>query len=297
MTAVVAVGAATYDAIAVVAHHPRPDERLLASTVRFAGGGPAATAAVAAVRLGLPVAFVGVVGDDPEGRSVLDGLRGAGVDTAGMRVRPDRSTQSSVIVCAEDEATRVICTRAVAPLELDDAAVALVRGADWVHVDHLGWPATAAALAGVPAGERPRIVVDAGNPVPADLCDPADATLYVPTMERLRAQFGGPDPASALAACPAATVVATAGGGGAFCRGPDGTVHHAPGFAVPDLVSTLGAGDVFHGALLAAVVREMPLPDALRYANAVAALSCRGVDGREAIPTDDAVTLFLKENP
>jgi sulfofructose kinase len=205
-----------------------------------------------------------------------------------------------VIVGAAGAATRVICTRAVPPLELDEAAAALVRGADWVHVDHLGWPAVVAALAGVPVRQRPRVVVDAGNPVPADradLCDPADVAVYAPTLERLHAQYGGPDAASALAACPAPTVVATAGGAGAFGRGPDAAVHHAPGFSVPDLVSTLGAGDVFHGALLAAVVRALPLPAALRYANAVAALSCRGVDGREAIPSDDAVTHFLKENP
>jgi len=50
-------------------------------------------------------------------------------------------------------------------------------------------------------------------------------------------------------------------------------------------VSTLGAGDVFHGALLACFVRGLELRDALRHANACAALSCRALDGRSAIPT------------
>jgi sugar/nucleoside kinase (ribokinase family) len=58
----------------------------------------------------------------------------------------------------------------------------------------------------------------------------------------------------------------------------------APAFPV-DVVSTLGAGDVFHGALLAQLVRDVPLPDAL--ANACAALSCRALDGRSAIPTGE----------
>jgi sugar/nucleoside kinase (ribokinase family) len=52
-----------------------------------------------------------------------------------------------------------------------------------------------------------------------------------------------------------------------------------------DVLSTLGAGDVFHGALLAAVVRGLALPACLSYANVVAALSCHGLDGRTAIPT------------
>jgi sugar/nucleoside kinase (ribokinase family) len=52
-----------------------------------------------------------------------------------------------------------------------------------------------------------------------------------------------------------------------------------------DAVSTLGAGDVFHGALLAWLLRDAPLDEALRAANAAAALSCRALDGRSAIPT------------
>jgi bifunctional ADP-heptose synthase (sugar kinase/adenylyltransferase) len=64
------------------------------------------------------------------------------------------------------------------------------------------------------------------------------------------------------------------------------------GHAGIDVRGTLGAGDVFHGALVAALVREMPLPEALAYANAAAALSCRGLDGRSGIP-DDAETRAL----
>jgi sugar/nucleoside kinase (ribokinase family) len=52
-------------------------------------------------------------------------------------------------------------------------------------------------------------------------------------------------------------------------------------------VSTLGAGDVFHGALVAFLARGAPLRDALEGANRAAALSCRALDGRSAIPTLD----------
>ena len=57
-----------------------------------------------------------------------------------------------------------------------------------------------------------------------------------------------------------------------------------------DPVSTLGAGDVFHAALPAALVDEKPLPEALAFANAAAAVSCRALDGRSAIPTPEEVT-------
>jgi sugar/nucleoside kinase (ribokinase family) len=57
------------------------------------------------------------------------------------------------------------------------------------------------------------------------------------------------------------------------------------GFNVDSVVSTLGAGDAFHGALLAQLVADVPLRDALAVANEIAALSCRALDGRSAIPT------------
>ena len=69
---------ATFDAIALVDGFPAPDDRVVASEVAYAGGGPAATAAVAASRLGVRTAFVGTVGDDANGRAILDGVRRRG---------------------------------------------------------------------------------------------------------------------------------------------------------------------------------------------------------------------------
>jgi sugar/nucleoside kinase (ribokinase family) len=60
-----------------------------------------------------------------------------------------------------------------------------------------------------------------------------------------------------------------------------------------DVASTLGAGDVFHGALLASLADERSLAEALRRANATAALSCRGLDGRSGIPTAPELERFL----
>jgi sugar/nucleoside kinase (ribokinase family) len=64
----------------------------------------------------------------------------------------------------------------------------------------------------------------------------------------------------------------------------DGRRIEVPGLHIAP-VSTLGAGDVFRGALLAQLMRNVPLADALTLANACAALSCRALDGRSAIPT------------
>jgi sulfofructose kinase len=284
---VIFVGAATLDAIALVASFPHPDERVVALDVTYAGGGPAATAAVAAARLGIDgVAFVGAVGDDEDGERVVAGLSAEGVDTSGVRrVRPAR-TGASVVVVDRGRGTRAICNRPAPPLELDTDQQRVLSGAAWLHVDHVGWRAVADPIRLTNVG-RPRVSVDAGNPIPGFM--PKGVDLYVPTVQTLLRVFGDRSPDDLLDAAlaeGARAVVATRGDAGSIAATSGGERCSAPGYPV-EVVSTLGAGDVFHGALLAATIRGYALPDCLAYANAVAALSCRGLDGRSAIPTHD----------
>lgn len=77
---VACVGVATHDANALVPRFPGANERIVAEALVHAGGGPAATAAVACTRLGVPAAFVGAVGDDDLGDLIVAGLRREGVD-------------------------------------------------------------------------------------------------------------------------------------------------------------------------------------------------------------------------
>lgn len=290
---VVFLGVATLDTIALVDHAPAPDERVVAEELVHAGGGPAATAAVAAARLGLAgVHFVGAVGDDEDGERLLDGLRAEGVDVSGVTRVSGAPTGASVVVVDRGRGTRAICTRPVPALHLDPAGAGarLLADAAWVHVDQLGWPALGRLRGQLPVGAR--VSVDCGNPVPG--YRPAGVALDVPTEESLLARYAVADLDEALSralADGAQRVVATRGGRGSVARTAAGERAEVPG-ARTQVLSTLGAGDVFHGALLTATVRAEPLARSLAYANAVAALSCRGLDGRSRIPThDEAVAL------
>jgi sugar/nucleoside kinase (ribokinase family) len=111
-------------------------------------------------------------------------------------------------------------------------------------------------------------------------------------------RFGSNDPVTAGRAAIAAaarTVVATAGAGGSFGVTAETSVS-APALPVRP-VSSLGAGDVFHGASLAALELGRELPEAIRFANVTAALSRRGIDGRSGIPTRDEVENALSDLP
>src|SRR5690606_1669142 len=90
------VGVATEDAIAVVDRYPGSDERVVSSAMTFGGGGPAATAAVAAARLGIRAAVVAAVGDDEAGARVRERLADEGVDVSGVVTVPGAATSRSM---------------------------------------------------------------------------------------------------------------------------------------------------------------------------------------------------------
>lgn len=274
MSEVVCVGLATLDAIFALPRHPGPDDRVVASELAVAGGGPAATAAVALGRLGVGVSFVGAVGDDDAGDEIRSGLEREGVDVRDLVVVPGaRSPRSSILVAGAGRAI-VHFPGTVPPLAPGDAAVERMRAAEWVHVDHAGYAA-------VPRDVR--LSIDGGNPIPG--LDLDGVALYGPTDAALERDFGSPDAALAAGA---ELVVVTKGAQGCAAYSRDGAVE-AAATPLDEPVSTLGAGDVFHGALLAAFVRELPLGEALALANRAAALSCRALDGRSAIPTCEEV--------
>lgn len=288
---VVCVGALNLDTIVLAERPPLDDERLTADRFFTAGGGPAATAAVALSRLGARVAFCGVVGDDAEGRRSRDLLEQEGVDVQRVRVDARARTACAVVIVSRSTGNRSIITT-VAPRP--QPAEVPVGDAEWVHVDQTGYRATVDAMS-ARSSQRlslPRLSVDGGNEIP-DL-RLAGVTLYAPTVAALRRRFKGIDTRTAINEAlreGALLVVATDGSRGSYAATAGGTEQIG---AYPvSVASTLGAGDVFHGALLAGLLDGRTPASAAGFAAAAAALACRGVDGRSSIPTREELDRFL----
>lgn len=289
---VVSIGVANHDVIAAVRDPVLPDGRILASEIVEGGGGNAATAAVTLARLGVRTAFVGRVGEDPTGDSIRLRLEREGVDTSGVqRIAGGRSPSSVVLVNLETAERSIIACPAVgAAVVLTDAELRMCAAAEWIHVDQVGYAAVAQIRE---AGIKVPVSLDAGNPIPGLTLSGID--LFAPTRSALLRIMGTDEVEEAirlaLDAGPSMVAV-TCGSDGSFAVTRTERAHH-PGFNIPGIVSTLGAGDVFHGALLAAIIRGLSLGAALRYANAAAALSCRALDARSAIPSEAELGDFL----
>lgn len=278
---ILCVGTVTLDLLLVTDTVPAEDTRVEASDVSLAGGGNSANSAVAIARLGLPVEFCGTIGDDRAGELVLGELEAAGVGTSLVVRQPGGITAQSAVIVSSVTGARTIITHPAPP------PPPIPRGFSITHLDKAGWR-------GVPTGglTGTRVSVDDGNRIP-DL-DVSLLEWYVPTAIVLRERFGTTDPvegARRARAAGARTVVATDGANGSFGLDDSG-LHFAPALPITPY-STLGAGDVFHGALLAGIALGRPLVDAMAFANVTAALSCRALDGRTGIPGIEEVDSTL----
>ena len=260
------------------------------------GGGLVATALVAAARLGARAEIRTWIGDDPEGDLVLSGLEQEGIDASGIVVVPGAVTAVSFIHVTEGTGERTIFhRRGPAPTKAQMDAASRIEGAyDAVLVDAT-WPKASLALA--------RNARKAGVPVVADFCPQlalralagvVDALIVPRTCaEQLSPNSDWADRLGALRELGPSLVVITAGADGCYYLNHD-RAEHFPAFRT-EVTDTTGAGDVFHGAFAYGLAARLPLRECVALASATAALSCRALGGRRAIPTYQQVAQFLRE--
>jgi len=294
MTRIACVGITVLDRIWYLSDLPKEGGKYVANNYTEVGGGPAATAAVAAAKLGAEVDFIGRVGDDDTGNRLLAELESLGVNTCYTRVfEGARSSQSAVLVDASGE-------RIIANYPSPD----LPASADWLQdIDFSQWDVVLADVrwhdgakqAFTLARQQGVTTVLDADITPQDIAELVTlsdhAAFSAPGLQRLTHMT---DPEDALKKAKTLTnghVYVTHGKEGCYWL-DQGRLSHQPGFSI-QVVDTTGAGDVFHGALAVALAQNEPVADAVRFASAVAALKCTRPGGRAGIPDCDQTRSFL----
>jgi sulfofructose kinase len=295
MTTVACVGVAVLDLVFATTELPRGPGKHFATELREVGGGPAANAAVTVAALGGRAKLIGCIGDDARGERIIADLQGYGVDTTGLRRIPGLSSPlSAIFVDSAGERTIVNHTDAdlliaEGPIRPEDTADANAVLADvrW----HAGARAAlqAATVTGIPA------ILDFDVHTSTD----AEGLLGIAShivfsAPALAGVTGTNEPAEGLRRVRGRTsswVAVTAGADGAYWL-EGSQVHYFPAFPV-DVVDTLGAGDVFHGAFALGLGSGTDEAGAIRMASAAAAIKCTRFGGRAGIPSRSEVEAHL----
>ena len=294
---VLCCGIATQDFVFAMDEMPRRAEKYRARDLAVVGGGIAANAAVAVVRLGGRASLACRLGDDPVGRDIVAELETAGVDFALARRFPaHRSSLSAVLVDAHGE--RIVINHA--DDTLPDAADWLP--AIWPHgigavMADTRWETGAKHLLGLARASGHAGVLDADR-APRDPALLQVASHIALAAQAVREMTGRDDPRIGLQELAGRTtswLAVTDGGRGVYFTQPGG-IAHQPAFPVA-AVDTLGAGDVFHGALALALAEGQPESGAVRFASAAAAIKCTRFGGRAGAPTRTEVNTLLDLDP
>ncbi len=296
------VGSSNTDMIIRLPRLPKPGETLLGGEFLTAAGGKGANQAVGAARAGGRVRFIGSVGRDSFGDAALAGLVRLGIDVRNVRRDPKAPSGVALIfVAADGENCIAVAGGANARLTPADVrkAASLIRSAGLLVVQLETPVATVQAAADIAARAGVRVIL---NPAPAQpLPDALLRKISIITPNETEAEvltgIAVTDDAAAARACAALrargvdTAIITLGARGAFVAGP-GHATRVPGFKVRP-VDTTAAGDMFNGALAVALAEGRSLTDAVRFANAAAALSVTRPGAQPSAPSRAKILALL----
>ena len=299
MRDIVGIGAAVFDTLITLPQYPTEDTKLRAEGTKSVGGGPAATGIVAAAKLGESTGFIGVLSSDAGGQYLLKDFEKYGVDTSTIDVQDGYRSFSSCIWLSRASTSRtcVFDKGDLPPLKLNDRQKQAIREAKVLMVD--GNELSAAVEAAKIARESGTLVLyDAGGLYAGieELLPYVD--ILIPSEEYALGITGEKTAEKAaerlMEKYHPKMIAVTQGkrGGILLC---DGTLTAYPIYDTP-VVDSNGAGDVFHGAFAAALVKGYSYLRACHYSSAVSGLKCTGVGARESVPTHEETLAFLRRN-
>lgn len=286
---VVGIGENSVDFVNILPSYPQPhgpSAKMRIRERRVFCGGQMATAMCACASLGLRAKYVGVTGNDDNGRRIRAELQSRHVEISDVVVR-DADNRFAVILVDETTGDRMVLWDRDDRLRLQESELPVdaLASATVVHVDDVDDEVAirAAGLARA-AGAWVTSDIDRLTPRTEQLAASVTHAIFaehvpkhlsgIDDMERalrkLRRTFDN-------------VLVVTLGEHGAMALEGD-TFHHEPAFQVA-AVDTTGAGDVFRGGFIYALVNGLPIDEALRTGNAAAAVACTRLGALNGVPT------------
>jgi 2-dehydro-3-deoxygluconokinase len=288
----------------------QPDGRYLAGF-----GGDTLNVAIAARRLGSSAAYVTRLGADIFADEIRDLMTREGIDQSGIVA--DAEAPTGLYFVTHGPEGHVFTYRrkgsAASLMTPADLKPELIAGARFFHASGISQAISASAAETVAAAMamaraagvsvsydtnfRPRLwTAEAARPVIEAAA--RQASILKTSAEDCAALLGLSSPsdiARHFLGLGAGVVIVTLGRDGVFLATPEGSAHVA-GLAVAAVDAT-GAGDAFTGALLSERARGLPFAEAVRFANAAAALSTLGYGAIAPLPARAAVEAALRNGP
>lgn len=284
MIKVLAIGIAVLDDIFVL-HEPLvPGVKHRTPELKSVLGGNAANAAMAVTHLGGKASLIARLGDDFAEATIRTLIREQGIDTDFVRAIPGRrSSRSSIIIEPGGDRTVINFADPDMPDAPDWLPAVLPPDARAVTGD-TRWETGSRRLFELARAKGIPAIFDGDRQLmDANLLDLATHVGF--SAQGLKEMSGTDDLGEGLrriAGRHTAFLAVTNGENGVYAL-EDGKIRHYPAFPVK-AVDTLGAGDVWHGALAYALGAKMPVERAIPFASAASAIKCTRIGGGSGAP-------------
>jgi len=301
---IVVVGSANTDMVIQVHHLPEPGETVLGGNYIQSQGGKGANQAVAASRLGADVTFIARLGRDAFGDASIAAYQADGINTRHI-IRDDKTPSGVALIMVNRNGENIIAVAPGANAQLSPdnvfSAESAIQGANCLLVQlEIPLETVQVAIQLAVKHHVPIILNPApATKLPASLLEMVD--FLTPNETEATFLAGG---YSAKHASDAAyllnskfkvkNIVITLGEKGALVTGYHKQI--VPSYEVSS-IDTTGAGDAFNGGLAVALARGDKLVDAVKFANAVGALSTTKSGAQPSMPTKKDVETFLSNRP
>lgn len=289
------VGSINTDLTVEAERIPLKGETLHGENIQYIPGGKGANQAVAMARLGAEVEMFGCVGDDENGRKMLENLKNNRVETQHIHILPGIPTGLALITVGDNDNTIIVVAGANSQVDLaylEEIKDALAECA-LVVLQHEIPLETVYAIIDFCAEKNIPVIL---NPAPASAV-PMEViqkvTFLTPNEHEARLIFGTEHTIESLLKQYPEKLIITQGSKGVSASTKDGELFTVPARKA-NVVDTTGAGDTLNAAFAVRFANGDDLKTALYYANVAASLSTERFGAQNGMPTDDEVRREMK---
>ncbi|CAH1253212.1 ketohexokinase-like isoform X1 [Branchiostoma lanceolatum] len=284
---VLCAGLICLDILSVMDHYPVEDTDNRIKRQIWQKGGNCANSAAVVAQLDEQAEFFGTLATGRAADMVLDEMREFGVEVDHVVMHDGCDSPSSSIIINTSTGSRTIIhtDKDLPELTFSQFQQLDLNQYKWIHFEGRNMAEVSQMVNAVQEYNHSRSMEDKINI--SGECEKAKykpeyftSTVDVLFIAKEFAQHHGFSSAHAAVdgfhrrAKKGATVVCAWGEAGADVMGPDGVHHHSDAFSPGQVVDTLGAGDTFNGAIIAAMCRSLPLDEVLKFGCRVAGKKC-----------------------
>lgn len=293
---ILVIGSINADLVFVSDIRPKAGETVTGKDFRVVPGGKGANQAIAAARLGKKVGFIGCIGNDDNGKMLIENLKENNVETKYIKIVEGVPSGVANIIVSEDDNSIIVIPGANHFITRDmiDKNIDVLLNSKLVVLQHEIPMDIIEYVVDLCFKNGVKVIL---NPAPAirlkeTIIDKVD--YLTPNEHECKVVFDNSNIDELLAKYPNKLIIT---------KGDKGVVYHdgnrvvnIPAFKV-DVVDTTGAGDTFNGAFATSIVDGQSIDESILYGNKAAAISVTKFGAQNGMPYKEDLKYFLAWKP